>query len=254
MRHPTLVFRTVPVLYSLIPLLLAAGCAVYRPAPLPAPVEPSLAERCVSLPQWDVAAVRYRYSGVGLDWSKAGLEPVLLLFKNKGSGHPLVSPFDILGLSGGNRLSPLPPQQAADIAAGSVLYKETVKATLAGSAAGALIGAGLGALFAAPVGGSAVWQSALVGGGIGAVTGAAATAPRAEADIRMLLDQEFYGLAWSPVPVPPYTIIPGWLYFPAGAGVEALLLTVRSGEEVAALTVPVSNAFPPPPAANQRSY
>jgi len=235
--------------FFLAAFLFAAGCAPYRAAPPPDPVDPASYPAAVADEEWEIAAVRYGFPGAGINLADAGLSPILLIVKNKGDRYPLIWPGEIKGVLSASEYLPLTAQQASDITVNSQAGKEAARAALQGAAAGAVIGAGLGALLAAPIGGNAVWQSALVGGGIGGFAGAATTIPRNLAEFQMLVDQDLYAYSWKALPVPPHATVNGYVYFQAPASPGILNVTVRAGADVHSYAVPIADAPVVAPAA-----
>lgn len=75
------------------------ACAPTNPLPQPRRVvDPSQVQDAVKTPQWDMAAIKYQHSGKGLNYQKADLEPVFLVFKNIGSNQPRVLVEDVRGI------------------------------------------------------------------------------------------------------------------------------------------------------------
>lgn len=231
---------------AVLACLVLASCVVATPPPTPPALsEPAGIPGSVSSAEWDIAAVAYAEPGPGLDYSRAGLAPVLIVFRNRGGRHPMVDPVEVVGLAPGGRYASYPPIQAADVAGASTAFDESAKAALRGGAAGAVIGAGLGTLFGALVGGgNALWQGALIGGGVGAITGAATSLPEARRQLRQDMEADLTTLALRPVPIPPYGLMGGYVYFPAGMGIGWVRLTVRVEGEAFSYELPIS---PPPP-------
>ncbi|QLA16883.1 hypothetical protein [Desulfolutivibrio sulfoxidireducens] len=238
--------------------LCLASCVVATPPPSPPAVfEPAGIPGSVSSAEWDIAAVAYAEAGPGLDYSRAGLAPVLIVFRNRGGRSPLVDPAEVLGLAPGGQYAPYPPYQAVDVAEATTAFDESAKAALRGGAAGAIIGAGLGTLFGAMVGGGdALWQGALIGGGIGAFTGAATSLPEARYQLRRDMEADLSCLALRPVPVAPFGLMAGYVYFPSGMGIGWVRLTVRVEGEAFSYELPIApppfpvsgRPAPPPPA------
>ncbi|MFZ5810601.1 MAG: hypothetical protein ACOY4F_01005 [Thermodesulfobacteriota bacterium] len=230
---------------AVLACLLLASCVVATPPPTPQALsEPAGIPGSVSSAEWDIAAVAYAEPGPGLDYSRAGLAPVLIVFRNRGARYPMVDPAEVVGLAPGGRYASYPPIQAVDVAEASTAFDESAKAALRGGAAGAVIGAGLGTLFGAIVGGgNALWQGALIGGGVGAITGAATSLPEARRQLRRDMEADLTSLALRPVPIAPYGLMAGYVYFPAGMGIGWVRLTVRVEGEAFSYELPIS---PPP--------
>jgi hypothetical protein len=243
-RGPCRVVASLAAL-ALSAVLLTSCVMGYPPPPSLVLAEPAAIPGAVSTAWWDVAAQGYADDGQGLDFSRAGLMPVLIVLRNKTPGYPLVDPAEVRGMAPGREYAPYPPYQAADVAEATTAFDESAKAALRGGAAGAIIGAGVGTLIgAAAGGGAALWRGALIGGGIGAVTGAATSMPEARHQLRRGIQTELETLALRPVPAPPYGLTAGYVYFPANAGIGWVRVTVRA--QSATYSYDVSIAAPAP--------
>lgn len=235
-------FRAMAAL-MLAAFLLTSCVLGYPPPPALVLAEPSAIPGAVSTPAWDVAVQGYADDGQGLDYSKAGLMPVLVVMRNKTPGYPLVDPAEVRGQAPGREYTPYPPLSAADVAEATSAFEESAKAILRGGVAGAVIGAGVGTLLGAAVGGgAALWRGALIGGGIGAFTGAVSSLPEARYQLRRGIETELETLALRPVPAPPYGMAAGYVYFPANAGIGWVRITVRDQSAAYSYDVPVAPA------------
>lgn len=234
---------------ALLAALLAASCAAHAPrlAPRQA-IDPAGVPGAVHTAAWDLAAVSFAPAERGFDYLQAGVFPVLLVFRNKGPGYPLISPAEVVGVAPQASFGAYGVAQAADMVAASTYFQSSAEAAFRGGVAGAVIGAGLGALMGAPWGGDAVWRGALVGGGFGALTGATMSLAQARGQLRLAVDDELHMWAWRAVPTPPGAVAVGYVYFPAGRGIDAVTVTIRAGSEVHSHTVPISPPPAPPPA------
>jgi hypothetical protein len=102
-------------------------------------------------------------------------------------------------------------------------------------------------------GGNALWQGALIGGGVGAITGAATSLPEARRLLRQEMEADLYNLALRPAPVAPGGLAAGYVYFPAGVGIGCWVrLTVRVDGEAFTYELPI--AAPPPPVTGGYGY
>jgi hypothetical protein len=234
--------------FGLVALTLTSCVMGYPPPAALVLSEPAGVPGAVSTASWDVAAQAYADDGEGLNFSLAGLCPVLIVLRNKTAGYPLVDPAEVRGLAPGREYPPYPPLEAADVAEATTAFEESAKAAFRGGAAGAVIGAGVGTLLGAAVGGgAALWRGALIGGGIGAFTGAVASMPEARYQLRRGIETELDTLALKPVPAPPYGMAAGYVYFPSGAGIGWVRVTVRSQGGVSTYDVPVAPPVQPVP-------
>jgi len=162
---------TLPALV-LAAVLLTSCVMGYPPPPALVLAEPASVPGAVSTAWWDVSAQGYADDGQGLDYSRAGLLPVLIVVRNKTPGYPLIDPAEVRGLAPGREYAPYPPYAAADVAEATTAFEESAKAAFRGGAAGAIIGAGVGTLLGAAVGGGdAPVRGALMRGGRRAVGG-----------------------------------------------------------------------------------
>jgi uncharacterized protein YcfJ len=224
--------------------LVLTSCVMGYPPPPPLMLsEPASVPGAVSASSFDVAAMAYADDGEGLNFSMAGLAPVLIVLRNKTAGYPLIDPAEVWGIAPGREYASYPPLAAADVAEATSAFDESAKAALRGATAGAVIGAGVGTLFGAAVGGgAALWRGALIGGGLGAFTGAVSSLPEARYQLRRGIDTELETLALRPIPAPPYGMAAGYVYFPAGAGIGWVRLTVRDQGGASTYDVPIAPA------------
>lgn len=224
--------------------LLVASCAVATP-PRPqmtAVVDPATLPHGVRTPEWDLGAVRYRWSGTGLNYFEAGLLPVILIVHNHSNRMPVIYAEECRGLTGPGsaQYPPYAVPQAAEVVFASTAYQKSAEAAVVGGLTGAALGAGLGALIGSGFnGGWGAGPGALIGAGIGAVGGAALSQRPTMDQYRANLYQEMGTYAWRPNPIPPGAITPGYLYFPNTVPVSAVQVTVRAGNQVQSYIVPV---------------
>lgn len=221
-------------------LLLVWSCAPTQPLPQPRRVvDPSFSRHAVHTPRWDIAAVSYAYYGQGINYDEAGLDPILLAFKNKSNETPQIFIEEVRGMGNGGEYLVYSPDEAARL-----VYASESGPTRAGTmgkntAIGAAAGAGLGALIGLLTGGGdLIWKGALIGTAAGGLTGAAASAPHAEGDLKYIIYQEMRQYAWVQDPLPPQYTRTGYLYFP-NVGIYSVKVTVRTDRDISTYEVPV---------------
>ncbi|MDQ7032087.1 MAG: hypothetical protein Q9M37_05150 [Desulfonauticus sp.] len=228
-------------------LFFLSACMATHPLPQPRRViEPSQVKESIKTPEWDIAALRYQYEGQGLNYSKAGLLPVFLVFKNKSDETPYILLQEIHGISEkyGEYL-PYTPDEATRLVFASETFKQTTQNALRSGGLGAFVGAGLGAILAA-LGG----DNALAGAGVGAAIGGTAmgvsSVPEAERQLKEFIQKEITTYAWKEDPIPPFMTKMGYVYFPAQKEITSILLTVRTPSgKIETYKLPITN--PPKP-------
>ncbi|GAU09606.1 hypothetical protein [Desulfoplanes formicivorans] len=224
------------VLLFLIPVF---ACAPTSPLPQPRRVvDPSQVHNAIKTPEWDIAAIKYEYSGQGLDYSKADLEPVFLVFKNIGQSTPKVLEEEMRGVGTDGDYLPYSTDEAVRLAFASETFKQTAKNALKSGGLGAALGGGLGAIITMFTG-----DNVLVGAGMGAAVGGAAFAagslPEAEAKLERNIKQELVQYAWKSTPIPPSYTRMGYVYLPANKGIDRMSITVRSGQRLETYVLPL---------------
>ncbi|WP_462323471.1 hypothetical protein [Desulfoplanes sp.] len=222
--------------FLLVPVF---ACAPTNPLPQPRKVvDPSQVDDAVKTPQWDIAAIRYVYSGQGLDYSKADLEPVFLVFKNIGQLRPRVLVEEIRGLGGDGDYLAYSTDEAVRLVFASETFTQTAKNALKSGGLGAALGGGLGAIISMFTG-----DNVLAGAGMGAAVGGAAFAagslPEAEAKLQRTIRQELNQYAWKESPIPPSYTRMGYVYLPGNKGVDRMSITVRAGKELETYVLPL---------------
>ncbi|SDN46646.1 hypothetical protein SAMN04488516_102220 [Desulfonauticus submarinus] len=224
-------------------IIFLSACMATHPLPQPRKVvNPSSVQGSIISPQWDIAALKYQYEGQGLNYAKAGLLPVFLVFKNKTNKAPYVLLEEIHGISPtqGEYL-PYTPEEAARIVFASESFKQTTKNALRSGTLGAVIGAGLGALFAA-LGGDNIAAGAAIGGAIGGTALGVSSVPEAEQKLERIVKKEITTYAWKEAPIPPMMTKMGYVYFPGKKNITSILLTVRTIEgELITYRLPILN-------------
>ncbi len=233
--------RRISVMTLLAGLLLAVwSCAPTQPLPQPRRVvDPSTSQHAVHTPRWDIAAVSYGYYGKGINYDEAGLDPVLLAFKNKSNQTPQIYLEEVRGVGNGGEYLVYSAEEAARLVYASESFSTRAGTIGKNSAIGAAAGAGLGALIGLLTGGNdMIWKGALIGTAAGGVTGAAASAPNAEGDLKNVVLQEMRQYSWQQAPLPPQYTRTGYLYFP-NVGVYKVKVTVRTNKDISTYEVPV---------------
>lgn len=230
---------------SMLTLLACLLPAVWSCAPtplLPQPrrvVDPSTSSHAVHTPRWDIAAVSYGYYGEGINYDEAGLDPVLLAFKNKSNQTPQILIEEIRGVGSGGEYLVYSPDEAARLVYASESFSTRAGTIGKNTAIGAAAGAGLGALIGLLSGGNdLIWKGALIGTAAGGLTGAAVSAPNADGDLKYAVLQEMRQYAWQQAPLPPHYTRTGYLYFP-NVGIYKIKVTVRTDRDISSYEIPV---------------
>lgn len=221
-------------------LLVLWSCAPTQPLPQPRRVvDPSTSSRAVHTPRWDIAAVSYAYYGEGINYDEAGLDPVLLAFKNKSNETPQILLEEVRGVGSGGEYLVYSPEESARLVYASESFSTRAGTIGKNSAIGAAAGAGLGALIGLLSGGNdLIWKGALIGTAAGGLTGAAASAPNAEGDLKAIVMQEMRQYCWQQAPLPPQYTRTGYLYFP-NQGIYKIKVTVRTDKDISTYEIPV---------------
>ncbi|WP_043635697.1 hypothetical protein [Desulfovibrio sp. TomC] len=235
----------IKVLAVLVLCLALASCATYTP---PNPqingvVDPAMLPTAVRTAEWDIGAVRYAWSGKGINYYEAGLFPALLLVRNKSGYSPMVYAEECRGIGpGGVEYPPYPVAAAADVVFNSTAYKKSAEAAVVGGLTGGAVGAGLGALIGSGFnGGWGAGPGALIGAGVGILGGAALSQQPSMEQYRATLYQDIATYAWRAAPIAPMGLMPGYLYFPANLGIHSLRVVVRYNNLAQTYIVPISN-------------
>jgi hypothetical protein len=224
-------------------LVLSLFACAKEPVPQPRRVvDPSSVQGAAVTDAWDLAAVAYEHYGQGYDYRKAGLEPVLLVVRNKSGTTPRILIEETRSNSRQGMYLPYSVDEATKL-----VYNAESFTTSAGSAARtgtltALLGAGLGALLGTIGGGDNIWEGALIGGSAAGLAGAAGGTVQTQADIKGNIYQELSRYAWTSDPIPPTFTKVGYLYFPGGLGIGSVNVTIRTGDRIETYTLPVTGA------------
>lgn len=222
-------FLALLVLFVLVPVF---ACTPTHPLPQPRKVvDPSTVDSAVKTSDWDIAAIRYVHSGQGLDYSKADLEPVFLVFKNIGHAHPTVLVEEIRGMGDDGDYLAYSTNEAVRLVFASETFKQTAKNALKSGGLGAALGGGLGAIISMFTG-----DNVLAGAGMGAAVGgtafAAGSLPEAEAKLERTIKQELTQYAWKESPIPPSYTRTGYVYLPGNKGIDEISVTVRADQQI----------------------
>jgi len=228
----------------LVMLLFLSACMSTHPLPQPKRViEPSEVNGSIKTVDWDIAVLRYRYEGQGLNYLKAGVLPVFIVFKNKSKKQPYILRSEIHGISPtmGEYLA-YSPDETVRLVFASESFKQTSRNVLRSGTLGAVVGAGLGALFAA-LGGNNVVKGAAIGGAIGGGAFSLSKVPEAEQRLRNVIAQEVRTYAWKEDPIPPLMTQMGYVYFPAQKNIQKVLLTVRTNSTIDTYQLPILSSY-----------
>lgn len=208
------------------------GCAPTHPLPQPRRVvDPSTIQGAVHTEKWDIAALRYVYSGQGLNYTKANLEPVFLVFKNKDFAMPIVRKDEIRGIGKTGEFLPYTEDEALRLVFASESFKQTTRNALRSGSLGAFVGAGLGALFAV-IGGDNALSGAAIGAGIGGMALGVSSVPEAERKLKVMIEQEIYDYAWKEDSIPANITRMGYIYLPGNQGIDRIRIAVRADGEI----------------------
>ena len=217
----------------------AVACAPTNPLPQPRRViDPSQVDNAVKTPEWDIAALGYQYSGKGLNYQKADLEPVFLVFKNIGQQQPRVLLEEVRGVGVDGDYLAYSSQEAVRLVFASETFKQTAQNALKSGGLGAALGGGLGAVISIITG-----DNVLAGAGIGAAVGgtafAAGSLPEAEQKLQRTIRDELNQYAWKESPIPPTYTRMGYIYLPGDKGIKKISITVRSAMGLQTYELPI---------------
>jgi hypothetical protein len=232
------------IVTALVLACLLASCATYTPPrpQLAGVIEPAALPGAVRTADWDIGAEFYVWQGQGINYTEAGLLPVLLLFRNHSGRYPIIYAQECRGIgAGGAEYMPYSMEQAAEVLFASTAYKKSSEAAVVGGLTGAAVGAGLGALIGSGFnGGWGAGPGALIGAGVGAIGGAAMTQRPSMEQYRSTLYEEMAAYAWRPTPIAPTALAPGYLYFPANVGITSVRVLLRVENHTQHYTVPIT--------------
>lgn len=200
-------------------LCLFAGCAVAS-----APIKNT--PQVVATPQAGRMSI-----GIQTAQPIGDVQPVYISIANGTDEPRSVVPSQIFAINNeGERVAPLPPQEAARQAGGAGELKAALaSAAVSGVAAGA-VGASLGALAGAGLGGAS--SGALVGSAIGAGTGMLSGATQGQSKADQQANEQLRGLALKPEEVRRNFTVSGYVFFPKGTyrEVEMVLVNRETGD------------------------
>jgi hypothetical protein len=215
---------SVPSLCLLLCLVLAGACTPYgRKVPafrLPAAYPNMMEAAGVQVAARDYKSPREAAEAFGFNIVEAGLQPVQVVFDNRGSNTLQVNSAQAFLIDGeGNVWPALDSSEAykrvsqatrtARVAGG------TVRGGLLGAAAGAFIGTALGIVTGSDIG-VAAGKGAVVGGTVGGVAGGGSAFDSSEALAQISRDLRNNSLRNKPIS--PGEIAYGFVFFPAEAG------------------------------------
>lgn len=225
--------------------LFVWSCASTAPLPQPRRVaDPSTVAGAVKTDNYDIAAVGYVYPGQGLNYAASGLYPVYLVIKNHGGIAPTVSPNEIRGVGSDGEYLAYNLEEATRLVFASESFKTDATNAARTGTLGAVLGAGLGALLGAIGGGDNMWKGAVIGGAAGGMAGATYGAIESDMKLKSVVRDELRTYMWTDDQLlRDYTKV-GYVYLPAGKGINQLKLVVRNGATLESYTVPVSDPEP----------
>ena len=130
----------------------------------------------------------------------------------------------------GERVAPLPPQEAARQAGGAGELKAALASGAVSGVAGGAVGAGLGALAGAGLGGAGT--GALVGSAIGAGSGMLSGVSQGQSKADQHANEQLRGLALKPEEVRRNFTVSGYVFFPKGTyrEIEVVLVNRETGD------------------------
>jgi hypothetical protein len=243
--HAKRIFQQAVSLGLALLLPFVWSCASTAPLPQPRRVaDPSTVSGAVHAANFDLAAVGYVYPGQGLNYASSGLYPVYLVFKNRGAGTPLVDPAEIRGVGADGEYLIYTLEEATRLVFASESFKTDASNAARTGTLGAVLGAGLGALLGAIGGGDNMWKGAVIGGAAGGMAGATYGAVESDLKLKSIVRDELRAYMWTNELVPANYTKVGYVYLPAGKGVNQLKIVVRNGAELESYTIPVSDPEP----------
>lgn len=232
------------VLALVLCAIMISACASRQPLPQPRKVaDPDTVPGSVKTADYGIAAVGYAYFGEGMDYRKAGLEPVFLVFKNSSDKSYVVEYSQLRGIGPQGEFLPYSIDEATELVTRSEAFSVTAGDAARTGALGAVLGAGIGALLGTIGGGDNIWKGAVIGGAAGAMGGAVAGGWGSESETRRTVLRELSSYAWTSEPVPPSYTKVGYVYFPGGVGIERVTLLVTHEGVVIPYTLPVAHVF-----------
>jgi len=237
-------FRFTALLVVLAFAAAPLGCATRQPLPQPRKVaDPDTVPGSVKTSEYGVAAVDYAYFGEGLDYRKANLEPVFLVFKNTSNKQFSIDYTQVRGVGTSGEYLPYSIDEATQLVTNSEGFSNTAGNAARTGALGAVLGAGIGALLGTIGGGDNIWKGAVIGAAGGAMAGGVAGGWGSETDLKNHVLRELSRYAWTSEPIPQSYTKVGYVYFPGGLGINEIKILVRSGDEVTGYALPVSQVF-----------
>ncbi len=159
------------------------------------------------------------------------VQPVYVSVANGTDEPRAVVPSQIFALNDvGERVAPLPPQEAARQAGGAGELKAALASAAVSGIGGGAVGAGLGAIAGAGLGGAGT--GALVGTAIGAGSGIFSGASRGQDKADQQANEQIQGLALKPEEVRRNFTVSGYVFFPKGSyhEIEMILVNRETGD------------------------
>jgi hypothetical protein len=228
------------VFLLLTAVFMLAACSPTDPLPQPRRVvDPTQVSGAVQAPDWDIAALRYEYSGQGVDYRKAGLAPVFLVLRNKSSLTPRVLLDEVQGISQNGTYLPYSVDEAERLVTASETFKLNAKNALKSGTLGAAIGAGLGAIIGSITGGDAIASGAALGAGFGGMALGVASVPEAQRKLKKVIRKDLEQHAWNETPMAPHMTRMGYVYLPGGKDIDRVRVSVRVEDRVRTYELPV---------------
>ncbi|MFP4169055.1 MAG: hypothetical protein ACLFSY_09495 [Desulfonatronovibrionaceae bacterium] len=228
------------ILVLLGTIFLFAACSPTDPLPQPRRVvdltDISGAERT---PDWELAAVGYEYSGQGVNYRKAGLEPVFLVLRNKSDQKPRILLDEVQGIGPDGEFLPYSVDEAERLVTASETFKLNAKNALKSGTLGAAVGAGLGAIIGSITGGDAIASGAALGAGFGGMTLGVASVPEAQRKLKRLIREDLENHAWKETTVAPHMTRMGYVYLPGEEEIDRVRVSVRVEDRVRTYELPV---------------
>lgn len=238
--------RLCALMMAVLVLVASLGCQSTKPLPQPRRVvDPGQVDGSIITARWDIGAVQYEHLGQGLDYSKAGLAPVFLVFRNKSLQTPVVRVEEIRGVGVDGEYLPYSIEESVKLVFAEESFTTTASNASRTGALGAFLGAGLGALLGTIGGGDNIWKGAAIGAGAGGLLGGAAgTYSSSEADLKRTIRGELAQYGWNDEPVPAdYTKV-GYVYLPADRDISQIKVVVRDEGTLESYTIDIADIAP----------
>jgi hypothetical protein len=213
--------------FVLASALILSSCAVAWP-----PLKPAESKPVPSPVEGEFSVVTQADHPVG------DLIPVYVAVANGSDEGRAVHPSQVFALNEyGQRIAPVPPQEAARQAGGAGMLKAAMASAATGGAALGALSAATGALAGLAAGGVA--PGAAIGGAIGVTQGALWSAPMGQGRAQSEANSRIQALALGDTEVRKDFTVSGYVFFPKGSykDVEMLVVNTESGS-TETVTVP----------------